>query len=395
MDVLSPQGSLLTRLDSLVARLGQARKAVADGAQNARLKKGIGDDLARRLGERIDALNKQRSKIANGSPAATNWKGTKSEGAESLLDESLLYLQAARARGPNADLDLCEIADAMFGEFAKAAGLEWNSFSVFAATDTFDAKTQVIRVRYPLSDIWDLPVGMHEFGHFLSSRLRQQRPDGSAFLPFQEHKDLFVPPKNDAGEELRRGVNWRAQVEEIFADVCAAYAGGPAFAYSCLLVRFDPAAANERSDAEHPTYAERAYAILQTLARRNNEDPGRNGLATIIERLDQCWQGACVAAESPVQIGADYQKWLGGQVSALYGMLKSGAGGLRFSRWESAAQKLQWLEESQPPSSTGDFSIAELLNTAWMCRAKANNKPKRISENFIKLALTKRKPYDE
>ena len=390
---------LLARLDGSIARLEQARQEIGAGAQNTRLQKRAGADLTRRLTEYALALNNTRRRVANNQISAGIWGDIESSASAGLLDESLLYLQAARGRSPGALPDLCEITDALFQELGqKSATAQWNSFSVFSAEDSFDALKDIIRIRYPVSAVWDLPVAVHEFGHFVASRLRHRRPDGSPFFSFQEYKGSFSPPagiaqgnaKDAAGPApaVQTGIDWRVYLDEIFADVFAAYAAGPSFACSCVLMRFNPAAAQAEADGKHPSYAKRACVILQTLRLRNNEKPGRRKFDAVIQLLDESWGAACRAAGSSPELPDEDRTWLAGQVSTMYYMLKTDDGALRFNDWETAGDKLPWLEEDATPPPD-DYSLVELLNTAWMCRLKAGSNPARINENFIKLARRK------
>src|ERR1700691_3620418 len=155
---MTPAWSLLARLDGLIARLDQAQQAIATEGQDTRLRKRIGVDLARRLSEHTEALKLRRRKVAQAGKVPDNaWAEVKSSASASLLDECLLYLQAARSRGQDVAADLCEITDALFEELGKKANsVAWKSFSVFAAEDSFDVLTRVIRVRYPVSGVWDI-----------------------------------------------------------------------------------------------------------------------------------------------------------------------------------------------------------------------------------------------
>src|SRR6185437_2770771 len=130
---MTPAWLLLTRLDGMIARLEQAQKAITTQSQNTRLHKRIGNDLARRLSEHVTAIKVRRAKVAaTGIVPSNAWSEVKSSSSATLLDECLLYLQAARSRGPDADPELCEITDALFDELAaKTSSVSWKSFSVF------------------------------------------------------------------------------------------------------------------------------------------------------------------------------------------------------------------------------------------------------------------------
>jgi hypothetical protein len=386
---MTPAWLLLARLDGMIARLDQAKKALATEGLNTRLQERIGKDLERRLSEYMQTLKVRRKKVVADDRVPDNaWSEVKSSASSALLDECLLYLQAARSRGADVAPDLCEITDALFEELAlKASSVVWKRFSVFAAEDSFDVMTDVIRVRYPVSGVWDIAVAVHEFGHFLSGRLRHLRDDGSSSLAFQEHRNSVVPPQQTAA----LGIDWRVWVDEIFADVFATFAVGPSFGCSCLLFRFDPSSAEDEADGKHPSYAKRAYVILRALRHLNNEQP-MGKLMRVIELLDSSWRGACQSAGTSPELSENYQTWLDGQVSTLYFMLRTDVGGLKFQGWESAQNKAGWLEKLPDPPE--EFTLVELLNAAWICRLKENSYPERLSENFVNLARQKTERYD-
>jgi hypothetical protein len=388
---MTPQWLMLARLDGLLARLNEAHRAISTEGQDSRIKERIGNELARRLLEHTRALEGRRSKVAeNGEVSKYAWAEVKSSVTASLLDECLLYLQAARSRSSGVEADLCEIIDALFDELAgKTQSLAWKSYSVFAPEDSFDVLSRIIRVRYPVSGVWDIPIAVHEFGHFLSGNLRRVRPDGSAQLVFEEEKNSFVPPQSIDQTPLgmqQSHTDWRFWLDEIFADVFATYAVGPSFACSCLLVRFDPGSTEEETDGKHPSYAKRAYVILQTLRFLNEEQLGRGQFGQAIQVLDTSWQGACEAAGTRWNVPDE--TWLGRLVSNIYNMLKTVEGGLRFNDWKAASNKLRLLE--QPNDAVGDFTLVELLNAAWICRLKKEgSNPEQLSENFVQLARRK------
>jgi hypothetical protein len=389
---MTPAWLLLTRLDGMIARLEQAQKAITTQSQNTRLHKRIGNDLARRLSEHVTAIKVRRAKVAaTGIVPSNAWSEVKSSSSATLLDECLLYLQAARSRGPDADPELCEITDALFDELAaKTSSVSWKSFSVFASEDSFDGLTRIIRVRYPVSGVWDIPVAVHEYGHFLSGNLKHIRDDGSPVLVFQDLRNSVVPPQkalaptNAAPQTQDEHIDWSAWLDEIFADVFATYAVGPSFACSCLFFRFDPSSAEEELDGKHPSYAKRSYVILETLRRLNKEQPGRDKLGRIIWLLEDSWRAACDAAGSSASVADNYQTWLNGQISNIYYILRTDEGGIRFNAWDAAQDKESWIDD--PPESASGFTITELLNAAWICRVNGKSTPERLSDNFVKLA---------
>src|SRR4051794_31335724 len=99
---------LLARLDDWIARLEQAQQAVAAEGLNARLQARIGADLSERLSQQLVALRGRRRRVT-ASPSLARWGTPDTAVCERLFDECLVFLQAARSRGPDAQPDLCEI----------------------------------------------------------------------------------------------------------------------------------------------------------------------------------------------------------------------------------------------------------------------------------------------
>jgi len=146
---------------------------------------------------------------------------------------------------------------------------------VLSSDDFFRDFVQIIRLRFPFCGIWDLPVAAHEFGHFVAGQLNLTRMGGAHYLAVQEYKSGFMQQNSEIREE------WGFWLEEYFADVFATFALGPAYGFTCLLLRFDPASAYQQLDNNHPVYARRVHVILQTLLRMDREHDTRGHLAIL------------------------------------------------------------------------------------------------------------------
>jgi hypothetical protein len=195
----------------------------------------------------------------------------------------------------------------------------------------------------------------HEFGH-LAAR------DTAAFADWQRQRAT-----DDAGRE---------RLEELFADVFATYALGPAFACDAILVQLSPQNA-ETPRGAHPAHALRARAILRTLelmngaARTGAHDEGP--YATVLQRLEATWAaavGACGGADPTVETATVDE--LIALVDTYYRL------GARFAphRWAWAVEasralpgrvpgmvelrELAAVDRLEPPPT-----LADLLNVLW------------------------------
>lgn len=376
---MKPQDLLLARLDAFATGCDEAEKAINSKGINTKLYQRAAPDLVHRISEQRKRIAEQRSRIEKNHFSADSWNRlqTDEEEGSTLFGECLAFLQAARARGHDVDADLCEIADALLDELAGGlTNIDWKRFTVLATEEFFRDLAQIIRVRFPFSGIWDLPVSAHEFGHFVAGRLNVGRPGGSHSLPFQEYKEGFKRQHADRGDE------WMFYLEEYFADVFATFALGPAYACTCLLLRFGPVSAHDENDKQHPSYAKRAYAILQTLRRMSQEKDAQE-LKTAADALGEFWNQALTSAGQSTTVPEE--EFVGGLVSNFYEMLKSGAPGARFNRWETAKKQCPWVENGKLPDGiqAADLKISDLLNTAWLCRMTPGTNSGVLSDNVI------------
>jgi hypothetical protein len=255
---VSAKEPLLIRVDALLARLGQALQAIEsakpkdDGARgNRSLHETVGASLSNRLATHIAELSAKRTKIVNGTATASVWSLVNARACSELLDEALLYLQAAHSRQSDSTRDLCEIVDQLFGEIGNSIPyISWKSYSVFSAEDSFDKLTDVIRVRYPISAAWDIPITVHEFGHYVSDKILTKSINGAAQQTIRQYI-LTEATRNVAKPNADSGIVWTVWLEEMFADIFATLTLGPAFGYSSILLRFDPAQPAAERDGKH------------------------------------------------------------------------------------------------------------------------------------------------
>jgi hypothetical protein len=380
---VTPQELFLARLDALASQCDEAKKAIKSPEINQKLYQRAAGSLLTGIGNEQRSIKNLRSAIRNGEIGPGLWQTLRANQQKSatLFGECLAFLQASRARGHDVDADLCEIADSLLDELAKLTGIKWDRFTVLATEEFFLDLAQIIRLRFPFLGIWDLPVAAHEFGHFVSGRLNVARPDGSHYLPVQEEKKNFRQQHDDLGEE------WMFYLEEFFADVFAAFAIGPAYACTCLLLRFDPASAHEEKDKRHPSYAKRAYAIMQTLRRMNGEEDSRGHFTNPTDKLASLWDQMVASSGQAAVLLEDEKARVGGIVSNFYEMLKNGTPVARFNRWDTANTQRPWVGTATLPDGVqpSALNISDMLNAAWLHRMTPGTNPDRLSDNVIRL----------
>ncbi len=244
----------------LGARIGALRRALRLAWPEA-----AGDDaalyerVAPRMSLRVENLARQLdglgAALEAGQPLDGCWAGydALSLACEPLFDECLVIRQGAAARREGLDDGICNLADHLLAEICSDADISWRRFTVLATGESYTHVSDVIRVRFPQVSLWDLPVVAHELGHHASLRL-EQPTIGRFVVPFEELERTWA------------GRMAPALLEEYFADAFASVTLGPAYACTCLLLRFDPADAGAVG-GDHPADRDRAHVILAVLGR--------------------------------------------------------------------------------------------------------------------------------
>jgi hypothetical protein len=303
---------------------------------------------------------------------------------QDTLSECFALTQGALARDAGLDQELCKIADFLLDglDHFGPKHIKWGRFTILAEMEFFGTMAAVIRLRYPDLSIWNLPVVAHEFGHFVASHLEES--DKGKFKEYvQAFQDVLPqvsqPEENEKVEErTRKELEERRRIQEnrrrmflheYYADCFATYALGPAYAYTCLLLRFDPKAAFTDGQ-EHPSYQKRAHVILQTLEEMNKVKGSKGRYTGIIKNFRCWWQKSVEGASPPEQpaTGKDLYR-LEKLVKTLHHRLETKMYGIRYCGWTRAAKIANRLanQQSALPLQPGD-KLRDVLNGAWRCR---------------------------
>jgi hypothetical protein len=384
------QTILLSQVDRLLRDLGRTSTLLEslpphfDGDVQQRA---VGR-LERLLQDERDELDTLRTKVAGGDSLGECWTTLPeiSTRATQVFEESLAFLEGALARAKGLDQNLCPIADALLDELSRRTGVAWERFTILAAGELFRELAGIIRLRFPDATVWSLPVVAHEFGHY-AGRAITERKGTRTVHPFEE---LLA-------REEQRG--WRPRhVHELFADVFAAYTLGPAYAFTCLVGRFDPSDAyRERPDGSHPPSARRAHAVLSTLRGIEQEQDETGAFGPYVDELENAWSQLLAAAGQPASLAdaggidvADFDRLVG----ELYGLLKARLN--RDARYGSerfiAAQQLgatirdRLGDGAQPARARDDVELADVLNAGWIVRWRSWDLTTEIGRGALDLA---------
>ena len=312
--------------------------------------------------------------IDQGADRESMWRQltTIASDARSTSQEILAVLQGGALRDAEEDGGTYAIADGLVQEVANAIGEEWAGLTIPGERDVIGTKSALIRLTFPEVSIWDLPVTLHEYGHYVAPRILNELGK----VPF----NLLCEGAGSATE--------RAHITELFADLFASYMGGPAFACNLVLLRLDPAATGAtRDNATHPSYDRRVKLVLKVLADRSAEidDPKWTSL---VDELGVAWQRSREdATPSDDESSAEPDEKVAGAGAAarldddrlfkrLYGIAERVPNG-RYRGWRQARLLVQSMApdsnrgKPRAPAELDDgTTIRDVLNAAWLARVE-------------------------
>jgi hypothetical protein len=372
--------ALHAKTAALVEQLGAAERGMAvvqaDPALYARVRPRF-EKLFLARWEKLRTLQKD---VEAGVSADLCWRDLIEERTrcEALFRECLACMQGASVRRAGLDGGLCHLADALLHHLGSLGDrIRWDRFTILADGEAFAGMAEIIRLRFPETGVWNLPVVAHEFGHFVGPELETRDVRGVSSHPFQE---VLEREANGDGWIVGRAARppaarIRAFLHEFFADVFATYALGPAYACTCVFLRLDPVDA-DREGATHPSALRRAHAIFRTLEAM---DAAEGGLvptyAAVTAALRATWARTLAGAGHPgVAVDAEHAARLDPFLDELYAMLRRELPTLRYGRpaWLRAERLAAGMDPDRgSPALTAVDTIPDVLNAAWLARLDA------------------------
>ena len=300
----------------------------------------------------------QQTLNQNNAPLPPCWEQLRQLRAacQFLFREFSAFWHGALSRNAGIDNHLCHIADVLLDELSQRCGLTWNRFTILADAEQFFDLAGIIRLPFPETTFWTLPIAAHEFGHFVAKEL-QGRSGGRRSYPIEE----FIQQEAQANPKLI------AHLNDLFADLFATYSLGPAYAYTMLLLRLDP---GKPDSFNHPSSARRAYVILKTLDLIGANQP-MPPFAAVTAWLRERWRSLRQSTNQPAALDDAEQQQLDSWTVRLVGLLNANLlDEALYSRWPRAASMAPVLMSGQEMDAIcrPDDALTDVLNAAWRCR---------------------------
>jgi hypothetical protein len=353
--VPEPRQLLLDRVDREAARLRRGRSALEAAAIDPVLRERVRIRFSALFEQRTTAVGRLRTALTGSALApSAGWEtlhGLVQED-DRLLREFFAFLQGALARSAALDDGICEVADRLLEDLSRDAELTWSRLTIMGDGESFDQTAEIIRLRYPPTDIWTLPLLAHELGHLAVQELTVLDPTGlSSRLPLQELAE--------------RDPTTQLKVREVISDVFGVYVAGPAFAAASLLLAFDPSRSDADASRTHPSDARRAHVVLSALRRLDDPDnPFNRPFSGLADALRAVWEEARASAGRATGAAVPDQDQLDLWLQEIWTILADRRPTARYRDWVRALDVVEQLRARTVPAER----MLTLLNGGWYLR---------------------------
>jgi hypothetical protein len=290
-------------------------------------------------------IAEQRDKLASARAAGTTglaWGHLDSALLSSVaaFEEALALLGGMLLRQAGLDNNVSLMAHMLQRELAeRLREVAWPKACVPDVEERYHRVSKLIRIRFPNTSIWSLPVVAHEVGHAVIAGFAEvARGTNDNRLAFQVE---FIPGSQ----------------RELVCDVIATLGLGPAYVSACLLLRFVPSSASEAFDP-HPPERERAHVMLWVLRELAYEETA--------QRLQAAWvsamQSAGVDEPDPTELDELAQR--------IYTFTTARLPELPYTGMDRADKLAQDIEAGRDPDPRGEANMLDALNAAWLVRRR-------------------------
>lgn len=355
----------LLRIEVLLsdARLGDVHQRIRDRFQV----------LVRRTVADLDRLAEQAARRGATQDIWTRF-GTQRVQVARISSEALAFVQGIQMRASGLDGGVGLVTDRMLAGLAERSGLDRSVMVAFDDREFLDHTVGMVRLRFPDTSVWGLPILVHELGHHVAATLPDANPQLRGTQPVLGYVSAAADQEARAGGDRAQARSW---LQELFADVFATFALGAAYPLAVIFLRAVP---DQYADATatHPSWRRRVLTMLETLAAmaESAADPSVAMAYRLMaqKRVLPAWRGL-VGDEAPDDAAAKLARR---QATDMVDLLSRNTPDRLRYRPPPSIERLVALFEDvathplhgpeellEPPAGT---EVAHVLNAAWRCR---------------------------
>jgi hypothetical protein len=194
-----------------------------------------------------------------------------------------------------------DMAEELVEDLADRSGMGWESVLIVGDERLGHSEAEIIRLRFPACDIWNLPFTAHEYGYLVAHKDRAPKsfkdlrtkvqqsvdPSNHDFGSPPEDRERYLdevvklwdayhaqPTSADAQQEVIKPrekelstliLQQEAHLCRLFADAFATFFVGPAYVYALLYLRFVPDDTLYKPSPSMPPFILRFVFAMETL----------------------------------------------------------------------------------------------------------------------------------
>ncbi len=317
---------------------------------------GLGQRVIDRLGQRIRSARDDAIALLDQTAVDSRWTSLNRQkrASQEIIDETNELIHGVLLRLAGLDGGIASIADVLISDLAARTDTRWSRLTIFGDEDHTTPTTEIVRMRFPSVSVWSLPNVAHEFGHSLVDLLNdidgRDRP-----RPIKHYLDRLDGPEPPVPVA-------RPHAEELFCDLFALYAMGPAVALSLATYELNPEYPHEASDS-HPSAADRFHFLSMAVDRLGRHGSAVNRYGSIGQRLAEWWTAALRATGQKAEPASEALETL---LDDLLDLIRRHGGPQTAYDSFDRAQQL----DAHWDAGLGDQSIADVVNAAWLRRLR-------------------------
>ena len=352
---------------------------------------------------------------------------------EKQLDDTRVRLENSTYDAPE-PVSFSEMAELLVKDLAGRSGKGWESVLIVGEERLTHSEAEIIRLRFPACDIWNLPFTAHEYGYLVArkdnkvpQKFRDLRDKVRRDVNPKNHQAMGSPPEDgqcflpdvleiwdryhdklhsdDERQEFLSKNEQRltalADEQEshlcrLFADSFATFFVGPAYVIALLHLRFIPDTMRHLRLTGVPPFAHRFVFALETLKWMNaepviDEEHYRESFADAVfeqEGIPALWRATLQSLNIPdpyPQVLDQYQTWLREIKESLKSHFAApNAVGTTYKNWQAVKEIKKQLLEVEPQMSERP-EMWSVLSGAWMARWEDRAQLLQIHANALRL----------
>ncbi|MFD7322600.1 hypothetical protein ACFV9D_16150 [Streptomyces sp. NPDC059875] len=261
MRILEGDSLLAARIDqeaSDLRRVDSALASLTDGPHDHEASTAVRDRFQLLIQQKTRYLRE----IGDGSNGTPDWQRLAGALADisPIKREALAFIEGTLLRRSRLDAGVGEVAERLLLGLARRSAIPREVLVSVDVGEFLDHTVSMIRVRFPDTSVWGLPLLAHELGHHVAAtlqhadpRLREQSRPVAAYLTTESSREATASERK---VELSR-------LHELFADAYATYSLGASYPAAAVALRAWPD--DSAWSSTHPPWSRRVWTMIATL----------------------------------------------------------------------------------------------------------------------------------